>query len=114
MGTPRKNEAKMHGRRVERQLHNAERREEAMAVNDLMHGNVAGFMRHEAQANQIHRVEHQVHHQNVLHHKEQRQHNMAVNDLMHGNIGGAIAHEQHAQNLHHRQQHHGHHGHHRW
>lgn len=65
-----------------------EARQEAMAVRDLMHGNIAGAMRHQERADQIH------------HRREVRQEVAAIRDLSHGNLLGAMAHSAAANHLH--------------
>lgn len=65
-----------------------EARQEAMAVRDLMHGNIAGAMRHQERAEQIH------------HRREVRQEVAAIRDLSQGNLLGAMAHSAAANHLH--------------
>ena len=122
--------------RVERALHHAEVREEQQAIRDLAHGNVAGYVHHQQNANQIHNVEQAVHNvshphghhhyghhhhghgihgvERQLHRAEVREENQAIRDLAHGNVAGYVQHQQNAQQIHNVEQaiHHGHHPHH--
>merc|ERR1712083_550343 len=105
---------------AEAALDQAERREEAQARRDLMHGNIAGAIRHERNAERLENAEYAVAAsayttpaypvyaapvtgvvgaEVALGQAERREEAQAQWDLRHGNVAGAIRHEQNAQGL---------------
>lgn len=86
-----------HGHRQrEWALEREERREEGRAFNDLLHGNVGGFLAHESRAGQLRQAERR---EEYLDRAERREERAAAWDMRHGNVFGAAAHMQNARNL---------------